>query len=146
MQSPVSLAETLCGEKLDPRDGKRDAFIALAHSICSRWIVPNDVRITLVRDSRSSVSPLLDDMDPIVGPAPKALSRWQRLGAWLRKRWGWICRRPVIVPSEIPPIHEEMIQLEAWGCSTPGFYHSSMVGYGPESNMLAWTGMKSVPG
>ena len=143
MQSPVSLAEALCGGKLDSRDGRRHAFIALAHSICSRRIVPNDVKIVLVRDSRSFVFPLLDDMDPLVEPPPtRPFSRWQRFVRRIKKLLG----KPVIDPVEIQPIHEETIQLEAWGCSTPGFYHSSMVGYGPESNVLAWTGMKSVPG
>ncbi len=140
MVSPASLAEMLGGGRLDIRVGRDHAFVALAHSICSRWLVPNDVTIALVRDARDWVFPLLGELDPIMAPKlPAPRSRWQRLVRWVKKLFG----KPVIDPVAAPPIHEETVQLEAWGVRAAGFYYRTRIGYGPESNVLAWTGMKS---
>lgn len=140
---PMWLRERLLEGEPENYGGRRYAIIALCHSICGRWDIREDVRIMRVSDSRTLAIPLLDDMDPLAWPEPiTPRSRWQRLVCWIKKLW----RKPVIALVELPSFHDETIQLEAWGNHSSGFYHSAMIGYGPESNVLAWTGMKSVPG
>ncbi len=138
------LFEFLWDEGHDNYKGRGDAHLALCRSICERWTMPEGVTIMRVPPSRSFMMPLLDDMDPLVGPGPaEPRSRWQRLVGWFKTQWMWIRGRPVAAPIEFPGFHDETIQLEEWYALTPGYRHSTMIGYGPESNALAWTGMKS---
>ncbi len=139
---PLLLWEMLWKEEPENFGGRRYAFVSLCGHLCKRWDIRKDVKIVLMRDSRSFVFPLLDDMDSVVGPDPVApRSRWRRFVCWIKKLFG----KPIIDPVEMPPIHEETVRLEEWYMHAGPFYHSTRVGYGPESNVLAWTGMKSVP-